>query len=123
MVKNGVEARTTWWNFGRKLVSKNRTTLSHTGLTGTVTSLSEALLTTMFRVYRMLNRNSTSSSLALRLGTGLWWGGEAEVSAPAPGRAVLGSIRMRINVPIVPQKACRAVKVYGKGKWMRTDLL
>ena len=106
----------------RKPVSKNRT-LSQTLLTGTVTSLSEALLTTMFRVYKMLNRNSTNSSLAFRFGVRPWWGGETDVSAPAPGRAVLGSIRMRINVPMVPQKVCNAVKVYGKGKWIRTDLL
>ena len=71
----------------------------------------------------MLNRNSTSSSLAFRLGIGLWRTGGTEVGAPAPEWAILGSIRMRINVPMVPHKACSAVKVYGKGKWMRTDLL
>lgn len=71
----------------------------------------------------MLNRNSTSSSLGFRLGAGLWWAGETEVSAPVSERTVLGSIRMRINVPMVPHKAWSAVKVYGKGKWMRTDLL
>lgn len=80
-------------------------------LTGTVTSRSDALLTTMFIVYSMLKRRSTMVSPALRCGV-ILWKKDHEVLwvVSVPPRS--GPCRRRsIDAPIVPQNACKAVSV------------
>jgi hypothetical protein len=93
-------------------------------LTGTVTSFSEALLTTMFTVYSMLKSSTTTVSFNVKFGIG-----DTElfvVSSFSPGEALGLPIPTRwsmMHVPTVPQSACSAVKVYGNGKWISTYLL
>lgn len=111
IVNSGAEPRTTWWK-------------------GTVTNFKEALLTTMLTVYKMLNKNNTNFSRRLS-GAGRVDVVEGELrgrppvkkaARRAPGWESLFQCK-RMVVPMEPQKACRAVRVYGKGKWMSTDLL
>ena len=73
-------------------------------LTGTVTRFNEMLLTAMLIAYRKLKPASTSSPRRLRC-----------FDAYAP--------RHRSQVPPnVENRACIAVRVYGKGKAVRTVL-
>jgi hypothetical protein len=116
-VKKGVAALTTWWNCKESERTKEE---ERRGLTGTVTSLREALLTTILVVYSMLKKNRTTVSFALRRGT------------PGPGLqpSLLERFLLvlpdspktalqfppvwylsRIQVPMLPQKACMAVRV------------
>ena len=99
------------------------------GRTGTVTSFKDALLTTMLTVYKMLNKNNTHFSRRLSGAGRVDMAGELRGRPPlrragrrAPNWESLFQCR-RMVVPMEPQNACRAVRVYGKGKWMSTDLL
>lgn len=76
-----------------------------TSLTGTVTRCRDTLLTAMLMVYNTLNATRAKLSAAVSL---------AGTKVP-----FLSNMRP----PKVPQRAWRAVRVYGKGKWMRTPLL
>ena len=97
--------------------------------TGTVTNFKEVLLTTMLTVYKMLNKNNTHFSRRLSGAGRVDMAGELRgrprlrrAGRRAPSWESLSQCR-RMVVPMEPQKACRAVRVYGKGKWMSTDLL
>jgi len=94
-----------------------------------VTNFKEALLTTMLTVYKMLNKNKTHFSRGLS-GAGRVDGVDELRGRPPVRKAARRAPRWenlfqcrRTVVPMEPQKACRAVRVYGKGKWMSTDLL
>jgi hypothetical protein len=103
IVKIGVEALTTWWNWEHH--SYQGPIVFHNVRTGTVTRCNDMLLTTIFTAYKTLKATRATVSLV--------------PSCAGTNRPVSSNT----NPPIDPDSACRAVRVYGNGNRSNTPLL